>query len=209
MPSKRDFSLVGVTGGIGSGKSVVCRAFEELGREVLWADDLAREITNHDTTVIKRVRQVFGPSSYTPEGLLDRKVVAARAFSDPAAMKRLDAIVHPVVFKAITTRVSQLPPERQHPYVIVEAALIYESGMDEQLEYVIVVHAEEETRINRVMRRDNCTREEVLRRIASQMTQDEKVKRADFVIRNDSDTTPVLPRVQFIDVLLRQMIKQA
>src|SRR5512133_2790370 len=143
MPSDRDFFLVGVTGGIGSGKSVVCRAFEQLGRTVLWADELAREITDRDVAIKKKVQQVFGPSSYTPEGILDRKVVAARAFSDPSAKMRLDALVHPAVFREVEARVSQIPPKQRHPYVIVEAALIYESKMDKQLDYVIVVQAEE------------------------------------------------------------------
>lgn len=205
MPSDRDFFLVGVTGGIGSGKSIVCAAFEQLGRTVISADALAREIMDSEDSVKKKVQQLFGPASYTPEGKLDRKFVAARAFSGASARKKLDAIVHPAVFREIDRRVSSLSPEQRQPYIIIEAALIFESGLDKQLDYVIVVHAEEETRIRRVIERDICTREEVLRRMAAQLPPDEKVKRADFVIRNESNSSQLASKIQFIDTLLRQM----
>ncbi len=206
MPSDRDFFLVGVTGGIGSGKSAVCAAFEKIGRTVISADGLAREIMDRDAAVKKKVQRLFGEVAYTPEGILDRKLVAARAFGAPSIRKRLDAIVHPAVFREIESRISRHSREQCLPYVVVEAALIYESGLDKRLDYVIVVQAEEETRIRRVMERDQCTREEVLQRIAAQMPVDAKVKRADFVIRNESDNIQILPKVQFIDVLLIQML---
>ncbi|RPH37451.1 dephospho-CoA kinase [bacterium] len=206
MPSDRDFFLVGVTGGIGSGKSAVCAGFERLGRTVLSADGLAREIMDRDPSVKKKVQQLIGQAAYTLEGVLDRKLVAARAFGDHSIRKRLDAIVHPAVFQEIDSRISQLPREQRLPYVIIEAALVYESGMDKKLDYVIVVQAEEETRIRRVMERDGCTREEVLRRIAAQMPADLKAKKADFVIRNEADKSPIASKVQFIDHLLSQML---
>lgn len=205
MPSDRDFFLVGVTGGIGSGKSAVCAAFEQLGRTVLSADGMAREIMEREEPIKRKVRQLFGEAAYTSAGVLDRKLVASRVFSDPAAKKKLDAIVHPAVFREIKQRISRLSPKQRFPYVIIEAALIYESGLHEQLDYVIVVHADEETRIRRVMDRDKCTREEVLHRISAQMSQDEKLKRADFVIRNDAESTQLAPKIQFINTLLTRM----
>lgn len=207
MPNDRDFFLVGVTGGIGSGKSLVCAGFETLGRTVLSADALAREIMDREGPVKRKVQQLFGAVAYTPEGSLDRKFVAARAFREPAVKKKLDAIVHPAVFDEIDSRVSHLLPERRLPYVVIEAALIYESGLDKQLDYVIVIQAAEETRVRRVMERDQCSREEVIRRMAAQLSPDEKLKRADFVIRNDSDSAQLLPKIQFIDTLLVQMSK--
>lgn len=207
MPSDRDYLLVGVTGGIGSGKSIVCAGLEELGRTVLSADRLAREIMDRNETVKTRVRQLFGAAAYTSDGILDRKFVAARVFGDPSARKKLDAIVHPVVFKEIEKQISQLTPERLRPYVVVEAALIFESGLDRQLDYVIVVQASDEARIRRVMERDGCPREEVLRRIAAQLSQEEKVKRADFVIQNNSGAETLEPKIRFIDGLLSRMRK--
>ena len=209
MPSDRVFFLVGVTGGIGSGKSAVCAGFEHLGRTVLSADALAREIMDRDASVKNKVLRLFGEAAYTPEGILDRKFVAERAFGDPSARKRLDAIVHPVVFREIDSRISQLSHEQRLPYIIIEAALIYESGLDKQLDYVIVVEAEQETRIRRVMERDHCSREEVLRRMAAQLAADTKVKLADFVIRNDSGNQRIHSKVQFLDHLLRQMHRSA
>jgi len=209
MPNDRDFFLVGVTGGIGSGKSIVCAGFEKLGRKVLSADALAREIMDRNEGVKKKVRRAFGDAAYTPDGILDRKFVAARAFTDPGAKERLDAIVHPAVFGEIDARVAQLSPVSRVPYVVIEAALIFESGMDRRLDYVIVVQAEEETRIRRVMRRDKCSREEVLRRIAAQMPADTKVKRADFVIRNDSEDGNLLSKVRFVDLVLTGLFRNS
>lgn len=207
MPSDRDFFLVGVTGGIGSGKSAVCAGFQQLGRTVLSADGIAREIMDREVPIKKKVQQLLGAAAYTSEGKLNRKFVADRVFTDSSSKKKLDAIVHPAVFREIENQVSSLPPERRNPYVIVEAALIYESGLDKDLDYVIVVEAGEETRIRRVMQRDTCSREEVLRRIAAQMAPDEKSKRADFVIRNDSSPDQLPPKIRFIDHLLTQMAK--
>lgn len=185
----------------------MCAGLEELGRTVLSADQLAREIMDRDESVKARVRQLFGAAAYTSEGVVDRKFVAARAFGDPSARKKLDAIVHPAVFREIESRISHLTPEQLHPYVIVEAALIFESGLDRQLDYVIVVQADDEVRVRRVMERDKCPREEVLRRIAAQMSQEEKVKRADFVIQNNSDVEKLEPKIRFIDALLSRMQK--
>jgi dephospho-CoA kinase len=207
MPSDRDFFLVGVTGGIGSGKSAVCGGFQQLGRTVLSADGIAREIMEREMPIKKKVQQLLGAAAYTSEGILDRQFVADRVFTDPASKKKLDAIVHPAVFREIENRVSSLPKEQRTPYVIVEAALIYESGLDKELDYVIVVEAGEETRIQRVMQRDKCSRDQVLRRIAAQMPPDEKSKRADFVIRNDSSPDQLPPKIRFIDHLLTQMVR--
>ena len=209
MRNDRDFFLVGVTGGIGSGKSVVCAGFAQLGRTILSADSLAREIIDRNASVREKVQRLFGKAAYTPEGTLDRKLVAARVFTDPAAKKRMDAIVHPAVFREIDNRVAQIPPNDRLPYIIIEAALIYESSLDRRLDYIIVVQADQETRIRRVMERDHCTREEVLRRIAAQMPADAKVKQADFVIRNESGIAQILSKARFLDHLLIQMFRAA
>ncbi len=207
MPSDRDFFLIGVTGGIGSGKTVVCEGFQSLGRTVLSADNLAREIMDTEDEVKQKVRQLFGTAAYSPEGLLDRRFVAARVFGESLVKKKLDAIVHPAVFREIEVRISRLSAEQRFPYVVIEAALIYESGFDKRLDYVIVVQAAKESRIRRVTERDGSTRAEVLRRIASQLSQEELVKRADFLIRNDSDLSQIPSKVRFIDQLLSRMAK--
>ncbi len=204
MPSK-DYLLVGVTGGIGSGKSMVCGEFRELGRSVLNADDIARKILDTDERVKRRVQETFGPGAYLVGGELDRKNMAAMVFANPRLRKKLNAIVHPEVFRAIEEMTRALPPGQRKPYLIVEAALIYESGYDRTLDCVVVVDAPEETRIARIMQRDSCSREDVLRRIRSQMSARVKAARADFLIVNDRNTTELAAKVRFVDGLLNLM----
>lgn len=201
-PTLRDYLLVGVTGGIGSGKSAVCAAFERMGRAVFSADAIARALTLEDPSVRQEILTTFGPAIVAPSGGLDRKALAAVVFSDPAARRRLNAIVHPRVFTALAGALASNSPDRLIPYAIIEAALIYESGMDALLDYVIVVDAPEEERIRRTIERDRCTREEVLARIASQMSVHTKRLRADFVFENVGAVAALEDRVSFLDILL-------
>jgi dephospho-CoA kinase len=202
MPSERDFLLVGVTGGIGSGKSLVCSLFERLGRTVFRADVIAQEITDGNQGVRKEVTRLLGREAYLEQGPLDRKFVAGRVFADHALLRKLNAIVHPPVTARVQELADALPSERRRPYVLVEAALVYESGMDQMLDKVIVVDAAEETRISRVMKRDGVDRDAVLLRMTSQLPAEVKAGHADFVIRNDENSTSLEEKVRFIDTLL-------
>jgi dephospho-CoA kinase len=202
----RDFLLVGLTGGIGSGKTAVCRAFERLGRTVISADAIARTLTEEDPKVRDNIRKSFGHSMFTPAGTLDRRALADVVFREPIARERLNEIIHPLVFRRMEELLAALPPERRRPYTIEEAALIFESGRDRDLDYVLVVDAPEESRVSRVMKRDGCTREEVLRRIKSQMSTHEKRKLADFTIENSGPEEDLLQKVAFFDNLLRSMV---
>jgi dephospho-CoA kinase len=205
MPSSRDFLLVGITGGIGSGKSLVCSLFERLGRVALRADAIAQEVADSNAAVRRQVTTLLGAAAYPENGPLNRLFVAEKVFSDASLLRSLNAIIHPVVFEEVEARSLAVTPDRRRPYVLVEAALIYESGMDEMLDKVIVVDAEEETRIRRVMDRDGLTREDVLRRIAAQMPAARKVAHADFVIRNQENTVSLEDKVRFIDAILASM----
>jgi dephospho-CoA kinase len=160
---------------------------------------------DRDPAVVKGVKGIFGETSYTSRGLLDRKLVAEKAFALPALRKRLNELVHPAVFREIERLVSQLAPDQRSPYVIIEAALIYESKLDKQLDYVVVVQAEEETRIRRVMDRDRSSREEVIRRMAAQLPPETTARKADFLLRNDGEIGSLHPQVQFLDRLLTLM----
>ena len=205
MPSSRDFLLVGITGGIGSGKSLVCSLFERLGRVALKADSIAREIADSNAQVKRQIEALLGTAAYPAKGPLNRAFVAEKVFSDASLLRSLNAIIHPVVIKEVHTRSLAMPSERRRPYVLVEAALIYESGMDETLDKVIVVDADEETRIQRVVERDGLKNEDVLRRIAAQMPAAKKVARADFVIRNQENSVSLEEKVRFIDMILASM----
>jgi len=205
--AKKEFLRVGVTGGIGSGKSTVCAFFVSMGRTVISADQIARDITEGDKSVQEKIRKVFGRDIYLASGEVDRKRLADIVFQDARLKARLNAIVHPVVFDVIDHTLDHLPSDKKIPYVLIEAALIFESGLDKRLDYTIVIDADEETRIARVMTRDGATRQEVLNRISSQMPVKKKLAKADFIIENNSSENELLPKVHFLDSVLRQLVR--
>jgi len=206
MPSNT-VPMVGVTGGIGSGKSAVCRAFAALGRSVISADAIARDLTERDPGVRAAIARAFGAEIYAPDGPLRRQALAALVFASAAKLRTLNAIVHPPTRAAIDAAVADLPADSRSPYVILEAALIYESGLDKQLGAVVVVRADEEVRITRVMQRDGLGRQEVLARMRAQMPAEEKARRADLIIDNNREESELGPKVRFIDTLLVHMIR--
>ncbi len=196
---------VGITGGIGSGKSTVCKFFTKLGRTVISADEIARELTDMDESVKKEVRKVFGSDSYTKAGKLDRKQVANLVFNNDHLRKRLNRIVHPRVFQTIDHRLEMLSKKASQPYVLIEAALIFETRMEQRLDHTIVVDASEETRIKRVMDRDHCLREDVLQRMKVQLPTARLATKADFVIQNNNGVEELRSKVEFINVLLTRL----
>lgn len=171
---------VGITGGIGSGKSLVTRIFSTLGVPVYYADDAAKRLMNEDVSIREQLISAFGESTYS-DGLLNRKYLSSLVFTDPSKLAQLNAIVHPV-----TINDAAVWMERQHaPYVIKEAALIFESGSQDMLDHVIGVYAPESLRIHRVMKRDGITREDVKSRMGKQIEETIKMRLCDTVILND------------------------
>jgi dephospho-CoA kinase len=195
---KRRILRIGLTGGIGSGKSLVAAIFRSLGSPVLSADEIARDLTDSDPIVKKRIRQEFGTGVFKRDGSLDRKAMADIVFSNKEKRKKLNAIVHPAVIKRMDEESKKLEGIGDTPCVIHEAALIYEAGVDKNLDYVIVVDADEDKRIHRVMDRDGISRTDVQRRIDAQIPAELKRKMADFVIENDGDTKSLQQRVRFL-----------
>lgn len=185
---------VGITGGIGSGKTTVCKIFEALGVPVYYADERAKWLMANDATLKEGIKQLFGDAAYDREGNLNRNHIAQIAFHNPDMLKQLNALVHPAV--ANDSR-EWNRAQSDVPYTLREAALIFEAGIDKQLDYVIVVTAPLELRIERVLRRDATSREAVEARISKQMPEPEKVKRADFVILNDGEQL-LIPQVMAI-----------
>ena len=173
---------VGLTGGMGSGKTTVAKIFENLGIPVYYADLEAKRLMVEDASLVEAIKELFGEEAYDANGLLNRTFIAQRAFPEPELLKKLEALVHPAVLR---------DGERWHeaqlgvPYTIKEAALLFESGSYRQLDKVITVFAPLELRIARVMARDKSAREDVEARIARQMPEEEKLKLADFVVYND------------------------
>ena len=185
---------VGITGGIGSGKSTVCRIFHEaLGIPIFYADIWAKKLLNFDPELRKGVTDIFGPQAYTPNDEYDRAFVAQIAFSDASKLAALNALVHPAVERE-SREWHDHQVELGFPYTLKEAALMVESGSHLKLDFMIVVIAPEALRIQRVVQRDKITEAQVEARIRGQLSEAEKVKLADFVIVNDGSQM-LLPQV--------------
>jgi dephospho-CoA kinase len=176
---------VGITGGIGSGKTTVCKLFEELGAPVYYADDRAKYLMQHEHHLIDEIKRNFGEDVYE-NCRLNRKLLAERVFNDKAKLALLNSLVHPAVFRD-TERWVEDQKERKVPYVLKEAALLVETGSYKVLDKLIVVTAPMDLRMQRVSHRDQVDTEEVIARIKNQLPDEEKIKLADFVITNDKD----------------------
>ena len=202
---RKDYLRIGVTGGIGSGKSIVCSVFQTIGRTVISADGIARDIVETDTMTRDGIRDAFGSTIFSQDGVLDRKTLASIVFSDKRKKKILESLVHPVVFERLEFAIQQLSPGQRSPYVVIEAALVFESGMDKDLDYTIVVDADEEMRIQRIMKRDGLQRPQILQRMSSQMDAKKKARLADFTIVNVGHESELVEKVKFVDRLLTTM----
>ncbi len=181
---------IGLTGGIGSGKSLVCKIFSTLGIPVFRSDEVSRDLLDHDPEIISKVTSIFGDGIYR-DGILDRKKLSAAVFTDRNTLAKLNAIIHPAVQEAFNGWMADCI---NAPYIIKESAIIFESGTDKGLDYVIMVSAPESLQISRVMKRDGASREEVLRRIRNQMNDTERSGRSDEIVYND-DHHMVIPQV--------------
>jgi len=173
---------IGITGGIGSGKTTVCRIFEALGIPVYYADERAKWLMAHCAELRASITAAFGAAAYTDEGHLNRAYLADVVFNDSQQLNRLNALVHPAVGKDAAFWHAQ---QQDVPYTLKEAALLFESGSYQQLDRVITVFAPRELRLQRVMRRDGVSSEQVQARMARQLPEEEKINRADYVIYND------------------------
>jgi dephospho-CoA kinase len=174
---------LGVTGGIGSGKTAVCRFFEDLGARVFYADVEAKKLMEEDADARAEIVAAFGPESYTDGGRLNRAYLAATVFGDDVNVARINAIVHPRVFAAFERAREQA--ERDGVDLLVhEAALIFEAGGERHLDAVAVVEAPEDVRVRRVLARDGVAPAQVRARMGHQLPPAELLRRADFVIDN-------------------------
>lgn len=182
---------VGITGGIGSGKSVVCKVFEQLSIPVFYADDESKKLITTNTELIAEIKKKIGENIYTKQGELDRKKLSAIVFNDEKALQKLNAITHPAVKKHFLAWVKE---QKSTPYILKEAAILFESKANKDCDFVIAVYAPKEIRIKRVMERDGIGHEAVTARMSKQMSDEEKIKLSDFVIYNDEKQL-VVPQV--------------
>lgn len=189
---------VGLTGGIGSGKSTVAKIFEVLGIPVYYADAGAKRLMNEDAELISSISKKFGEQAYINK-VLNRKYISSIVFSDPVKLEQLNAIVHPA-----TKKDSENWMNRQTtPYAIHEAALIFEAKVSDRLDYVIGVSSPQESRIKRAMGRDDVSQEEVLRRMNKQLDEEIKMKKCDFVLINDEKQLLIPQVLELHEKLIR------
>lgn len=190
---------VGITGGIGSGKSIVCRVFETLGIPVFDADAAARQIMNEDKEVRAAIIELLGKGAYQDGGKLDREYVATAVYGNPEKLASLNAIVHPatIAFGA------RWLAAQQTPYAIKEAAIFFESGSNKDMDVMIGVSAPVDLRLYRAMARANASEAKVRSIMENQMSEEEKMSLCDYVIVNN-DLTPVLAQVLEIHEKLLQ-----
>lgn len=201
-----DTRVFGLTGGIASGKTTVARRFEQLGIPVVYADQLAREAVAPGTDGLYAIVEAFGPDVLLDGKKLDRKALAAKTFGDPAAVKRLNSIVHPRVGALAIAAFHRLSAEG-HPLVCYEVPLLVENNLTEMFRPVVVVAAPEALQVSRAVLRDNLTEAEARARIQAQLPLEKKVAVADFVIENTGDEAALVSRTDEVAAAVRSWKK--
>lgn len=188
--------IIGLTGGIGSGKTTIANYFKSFGIPVYIADDEARKIMQ-SSEIIETIKKIFGNSVFEND-ILSREKLAEIVFNDPEKLKELNKIIHPAVKKDFD---QWLLEHVAVPYIIYEAAILFESGGYKNCDLIITVTAPIESRIQRVTERDKTTREHVLKRINAQWTDDQRISKSDFVIENTSKETTQLKVDEILKIL--------
>jgi dephospho-CoA kinase len=200
--SARRSLILGVTGGIASGKSLVTETFRSLGALVVSADELAREAVRPGSETLRRLVGQFGREILQADGALDRKALAERVFTDAGAREALNRITHPAIAALAEKRLQELSQQAGR-LVVYEAPLLFEAGAEKRVDEVLVVRIDEPLQVERLMRRDGLTEGQARTRIAAQMSQAEKVARADYVVDNSGSPEATAEQVRKI---FRQLV---
>ncbi|MBM3402207.1 MAG: dephospho-CoA kinase [Bacteroidetes bacterium] len=192
--------IIGITGGIGSGKTTVCKVFELLGVPVFYADEVAKSLMFSDPTLKSEIIKTFGKESYNETGELNRSYISSIVFNDQLKLEKLNSLVHPAVFRAFDSWVIN---QNKPSYVIKEAALLFESDAYKKCDKSILVISPLETRIKRVIARDGSSKAEVQSRINRQFTDEQKMKFADYILNNDEKELLIPQIIQLNQQFLR------
>ncbi len=194
---------IGITGGIGSGKTTFCKVLEELGAFVLYADDYAKELMVNDEKLISSIKNTFGEEAYFKDGTLNRKFLAEEAFSK-GRVEELNDLVHPVLWK----KADQLADEKEKEGVTIfakEAAILLNNGRPEDLDYVVLLLADDDERVSRVKKRDKATKEQITERINKQPQFEELAPLCDFIVMNEGTVEELQNKAREIYYLLNQI----
>ena len=187
---------IGITGGIGSGKTYVCQLLQQRGIPIYHCDDEAKRLMTESPVIRRRITQLLGADAYTPSGL-NKPLIARYLFADQRHAERINRIVHPVVRQDFIQWTKQ---QQDAPIVVQECALLFESGFQDTVDVTVEVYAPLHLRLQRAVQRDQATPEQIQARMAQQMDEEEKRQRADFCILNDGTTD--------LDAQLDQLLKQ-
>jgi len=193
--------FIGVTGGIGSGKSEACRIFQLLGGRVLDTDSIAKNLSDTDKAVKARIRHIAGADVYLPDGALNRKALAKKIFSDDNLLKRINEAVHPSVIQYIEREKEKIAKAGKVTLTFVESALVYESRIEKLFDYIIDIHANENT----ALQRTSLSKDEFLQRSKAQIAPEKKMVKADFVIHNDGSREEFESRCKFVYSILSRL----
>lgn len=193
---------IGVTGGMGSGKTYVCQLLEKRGIPVFYTDTEAKRLIVDDSGVRQRLKDIVGNSLYNQEGKLDKKVMASFLVRGKQWADQVNAVVHPAVRKAMY---EWFVVQESHPIVVVECALLFESGLNKDMDKIVSVVAPLQVRLDRIVRRDGCTEEHARQMISLQQSDDYRMKCSDFVVKNDGKSD-ILHQLDSLNLpLIRQI----
>lgn len=198
---EKKFLVIGLTGGIGSGKSEVANYLKGKGYSVISSDENAKKIMAEDKSLMKDIKSAFGDEAYSEDGVLNKEFLAAKVFGRDKEsednLEKLNRLVHPRTIEMMVNTVDKYRKEGKD-LVFVESALIFETGIDDGFDYVIAVDAKEELKIKRVQKRSNISEEEIKYRMSRQLSSEEKLKRADFSIENNGSIAELHSAVDFL-----------
>lgn len=193
--------IIGVTGGIGSGKSYICRIISSLGFPVYNCDAEAKKLMNTNKHIINSLKQLIGESSYDSEGNLNKPIIAQFLFANEENAHKINSVVHPVVKEDFRSWASA----QNADLIFMESAILFESGFNDVVNNVITITAPPETRIERTIRRDNTTREQVIARMNQQMQDEERVRLSDYIISNNTNDNVEQQIKTIIETLNKQV----
>lgn len=203
-PPRSSVLRVALTGGIACGKSVVARVLEDKGFYIHSADRVARSLVSPGSPSWESIVRRFGRDILRPDRTIDRAKLGSIVFSDPGARRFLEKLLHPLVLADRTRALSRIEREGRHAVFVSEAALVFEAGYDKRFDRIVVVHCDENLQVARLMERDGIAEEEARRKIASQLPQKEKVRRADYVIDTSGSLAETVEQAERVSALLLQ-----
>jgi dephospho-CoA kinase len=195
---------IGITGGIGSGKTTVCRVFELLGIPIFYADTVAKLIMNTDPVLKEEILKTFGEKSYSMDGVLNRAHLSSIVFNNESELNKLNALVHPAVFRAFD---KWLAIHHDAPYIIKEAALLFETKSYTMCDLSVLVVSPEASRVRRVIARDGISQDEIVLRMKRQLSDEKKIKLADHILFND-ESQLLIPQILALDQQFLNLVSE-